>query len=640
MDDTARSRLQRLAILLGTASFFLVILIVFREVLVPFIVAVVLAYVLNPAVEWIHRRPIRKRYIPRWTAVLLIYLMLFGALGIFVTTMLPRLGVETAALVRAVPGYISQFRDEFVPSTERWIGEGIGHFFRPPGWREEDQDEPDLSVTTAGDAEAGAGEAPIEPHSPPSEPSRPIHLTSRIDDAGVVPLIDGGPSTDADVDPAEPIRDSTSEAIAADSEGAADSGSPGSDADLASRAQDQAAPSIWSRIWGSRRADRNSISAADAGSEVTHETRPEAAELISAPDAGLALADEPDDLPLPTADQQPQAHNGQDVAQRGGEDGPELVSRGAIMIRPVRGGGYEIELPEEGLIIEQMNDGQYRIGAPRVRMGQGTLNIRRQLDDVVERILEQGEHHAVSALRFTQQAIFITVEFVFSAVLSLMLAGFILATTPTIMDFFRSLFPPRIRIDFDQLVTKVDNGLGGVIRGQLIICLINGILSGIGFAIAGLRYWPVWTLLATIASIVPIFGTIVSSVPAIAIGLTQGWGTGLFVFIWIVGIHELEANVFNPKIMGDAAKMHPVIVIFALLSGAHAGGILGALLGVPVASILQSLFKFLRDRAYADEEREQPLPLCVSRDEDTDPPAVTTGSDDVVTSEPPQSDGV
>ena len=55
--------------------------------------------------------------------------------------------------------------------------------------------------------------------------------------------------------------------------------------------------------------------------------------------------------------------------------------------------------------------------------------------------------------------------------------------------------------------------------------------------------------------------------PAIAVGLTQGVGTAAFVLAWILGIHQLEANVLNPKIMGDAAKIHPVLVVFALIAG-------------------------------------------------------------------------
>jgi predicted PurR-regulated permease PerM len=135
------------------------------------------------------------------------------------------------------------------------------------------------------------------------------------------------------------------------------------------------------------------------------------------------------------------------------------------------------------------------------------------------------------------------------------------------------------------------------VRGQLIICLVNGSLSAVGFGLAGLKYWPTLALVATVFSLIPIFGTVLSSVPAVAIGLTQGFGTALFVLLWIIGIHQLEANLLNPKIMGDQAKIHPVLVVFSLLAGEHAFGILGALLAVPVMSVAQTLF--LHWRSYA-----------------------------------------
>ena len=106
------------------------------------------------------------------------------------------------------------------------------------------------------------------------------------------------------------------------------------------------------------------------------------------------------------------------------------------------------------------------------------------------------------------------------------------------------------------------------------------------------------TLVATVFSVIPIFGTIISSVPAVLLGLQHGLGTGFLVLLWIVIIHQLEANVLNPKIMGDAALLHPVLIIFALLAGEHLFGIAGALLAVPVLSIAQSLFLHFREAIF------------------------------------------
>ncbi len=110
-----------------------------------------------------------------------------------------------------------------------------------------------------------------------------------------------------------------------------------------------------------------------------------------------------------------------------------------------------------------------------------------------------------------------------------------------------------------------------------------------------LKYWPLMALVAAVGSLIPIFGSILSAIPAVAIGLTQSPGTALAVLAWILGIHQLEANFLNPKIIGDAAKIHPVLVVFSLLVGEHFFQIKGALFAVPCMSIAQTIFLHFRE---------------------------------------------
>jgi predicted PurR-regulated permease PerM len=102
-------------------------------------------------------------------------------------------------------------------------------------------------------------------------------------------------------------------------------------------------------------------------------------------------------------------------------------------------------------------------------------------------------------------------------------------------------------------------------------------------------------------SLIPIFGSILSSIPIVAIALTQSLTLAVEVLLWIVGVHQLEANFLNPKIIGDAARIHPVLVIFSLLVGEHFFALPGALLAVPTMSIAQSLFLHFRNITFGDE---------------------------------------
>jgi len=197
---------------------------------------------------------------------------------------------------------------------------------------------------------------------------------------------------------------------------------------------------------------------------------------------------------------------------------------------------------------------------------------------------------------------------IFLLFMTLMVAGYIMGTRESIVGFFRSLLPVRSRVGFDRLLWRIDRGMSGVVRGQLLICAVNGVLSAIGFWMFDLKYWPILAIVAAVMSIIPIFGSILSSIPAVLIGLTQDFWTALWVLLWIIGIHQVEANLLNPKIIGVAAKIHPVLVVLALIVGEHFFGLWGALLGVPVLSLLQSIFNHFRFEAMPDAPPDSLLP--------------------------------
>jgi putative heme transporter len=185
-----------------------------------------------------------------------------------------------------------------------------------------------------------------------------------------------------------------------------------------------------------------------------------------------------------------------------------------------------------------------------------------------------------------------TFKFVFNFFLILMLTAFIAFDWDNHLAFFERIFPRSYRHVFHELVGVVNQGLSGAIRGQVIVCLVNGTLTFVGLWLGGVRYSFVLALVATVFTLIPIFGTLISSAPIVLVALTDSFGKGLFAFGWIVLIHQLEANVFNPKIVGDQTSVHPVLVVFALIAGEASYGLLGALFAVPVVSIVVGLIRY------------------------------------------------
>ena len=231
------------------------------------------------------------------------------------------------------------------------------------------------------------------------------------------------------------------------------------------------------------------------------------------------------------------------------------------------------------------------------------FDVNRLVSDLVGRSFAYAQTNALELAVIGRNIVTEVSRAIFIFGITLMLAAYLMLTRDRIIRFFTLLVRPSARGDFVHFLARMDRGLAGVVRGQLTISLINGMLSAVGFAFVGLKYWPVLAVVASVFSLVPIFRVDRQrAIPAVALGLTQSLGTAVFVLVWIVGIHQLEANVLNPKIMGDAAKIHPVLVIFSLLVGEHFFHTMGALLAVPCMSITQSLFQHLRDVI----EREDP----------------------------------
>jgi len=214
---------------------------------------------------------------------------------------------------------------------------------------------------------------------------------------------------------------------------------------------------------------------------------------------------------------------------------------------------------------------------------------------IAEQSEQQGAEVGNRLLSWSKGVLFTIVGSTYQFVLILMLTAFLVIDRRRISDFFASLPPPSRRAQYESLMGYIDRGLAGVIRGQLLICVVNGVLTGVGLHVLGVPYATLLAFVAGVFSLIPVFGTIASSIPIVLVALATGGVTpGIMALAWITLVHLLEANVFNPLIMGSSAEMHPVIIIFALLAGESTFGVWGALLAVPAASLVQACFKYYR----------------------------------------------
>lgn len=285
-----------------------------------------------------------------------------------------------------------------------------------------------------------------------------------------------------------------------------------------------------------------------------------------------------------------------------------------FVVTPLPDGRYAITMEDSGIELTPKTTGGYVV-TPRDEPPEAkTLEDR--LRQLARDALGTLQSQLGDVFRFGQAVIKGLIRGVFTFFLVLMIAAFIMLDIEKIHSFARSLVPTQYQDDYTVIAGGIDRGLSGVIRGQLLICVVNGILTYIGLMIFGVKYSLILAVVAGVLSLIPIFGSILSSIPIVLAALVSTDAgvdpvKAFAMLAWIIGIHFVEANLLNPKIIGTAAKIHPVLVIFALVVGEHSYGLTGALLAVPVASIVQVLFLFFRRKAWQRDPTKQADPVAL-----------------------------
>ncbi|MDQ3927783.1 MAG: AI-2E family transporter, partial [Chloroflexota bacterium] len=163
---------------------------------------------------------------------------------------------------------------------------------------------------------------------------------------------------------------------------------------------------------------------------------------------------------------------------------------------------------------------------------------------------------------------------------------------------FNEMLPLAWRDDVWRIVHITNGVLSSYIRGQLILALAVGIASTIGLLLVGAPYAFLLGIISGLTEVIPVVGPILGAIPGLAVATfhPEGWVMVLKVLIVYVVVQQLENNLLVPKIQGDSVKLHPSIIMVALVVGSQVGGLFGLIVAVPAAAILRDIYLYLYRR--------------------------------------------
>lgn len=195
--------------------------------------------------------------------------------------------------------------------------------------------------------------------------------------------------------------------------------------------------------------------------------------------------------------------------------------------------------------------------------------------------------------------------------LALVMGFYWLTSHGEIQGLLLRIAPLQRRPDVELIWNDVEQTLGAYVRGQVILMAIIGIVSFLGLWALGVPYALALAAIAGLMEVIPVLGPILGAIPAIMVAFTISPPLALVVALYYLVVQQLEGNVLVPKVMQDNVGLNPLLVILTLTAGAALYGIVGAIVAIPLAGVLQVLVKrLLIEPAIerAEDESDQPPP--------------------------------
>ena len=166
-------------------------------------------------------------------------------------------------------------------------------------------------------------------------------------------------------------------------------------------------------------------------------------------------------------------------------------------------------------------------------------------------------------------------------------------------DYITQFLPNKLREPVGKVLSDVNQQLANYVRGQITVAVIVAIMFIIFFKIIGLRYAVALGVTAGVLNLVPYLGSFLAMLPALVLGLIAGPVMLLKVIIVFIVEQPIEGRFVSPLILGSQLNIHPITILFVLLTSGSMFGIWGVLLGIPIYAsakvVISAIFDWYKE---------------------------------------------
>jgi predicted PurR-regulated permease PerM len=177
----------------------------------------------------------------------------------------------------------------------------------------------------------------------------------------------------------------------------------------------------------------------------------------------------------------------------------------------------------------------------------------------------------------------------FTIVSLLIVAFYWMTEKATIKRVMLGLFPMKHRARAHEIWDEIEYRIGGWTRGQLVLMLAIGVISGVAYYLMDLRFWLALAIWAGVTEAIPFIGPFIGGGTAVLFALADSPEKALAVAVFAFLLQQVEGAVLVPRVMKNAVGMSPLTVVIAVLIGNALAGPLGSLLAIPIGAAFQVL---------------------------------------------------
>jgi predicted PurR-regulated permease PerM len=221
-------------------------------------------------------------------------------------------------------------------------------------------------------------------------------------------------------------------------------------------------------------------------------------------------------------------------------------------------------------------------------------------------------------------------KLLFAIVVVLVVSIYMLLDFPRLTREIDRRFPPHS--GSDSLLPRMEKSLVSYVKGQALVSLIIGTSAGVGLGVLGAigalphgqKYALVFGAWVAITELIPYLGPWLGAIPPLIYAFVVDPLSALWVALLFLAIHQIEGHIVVPNVMGNALRLHPLLVIFGLLAGGEIYGLPGALVALPILAAGRALWEFFAERVELEPWEKGGVPPVEVELEEAPPPAAAS----------------